>query len=79
MIVLDELRLLSLLLDEALEHPVARRLAWLEKRPDIPGHLRDRLRLLLAPGCSGYVLPPLPTYDEMSWPDMPDHGVWPGR
>jgi nitrite reductase/ring-hydroxylating ferredoxin subunit len=34
-------------------------------------------RLLLAPGCSGYVLPPLPTYDEMSWPDIPDHGDWP--
>jgi hypothetical protein len=64
-----ELRALSPLLDEALDLPAADRLAWLDRRPDIQGPLRARLRLLLAPDCTGYVLPPLPLYDDIPGED----------
>lgn len=74
MIPLTQLQALSRLLDEALELPDADQLAWLERRPDIPGPLRDCLRLLLAPGCRGYVLPPLPAYDGMPWPAIFRYG-----
>jgi hypothetical protein len=77
MIPLTQLQALSRLLDEALELPEADRLAWLERRPGIPGPVRARLRLLLAPGCSGYALPPLPPYDGMPWPAIFRYGWGP--
>ncbi len=69
----DDWRILSALLDEALEVPATDRTAWFARRDDIPEHLLATARSMVDPEAKSFVLPELPAYSPSELGELESH------